>query len=82
MTTRPGSKTLEKITNPILILQGDKDPIVNPKSAQLIYNRVNASMKKLVLVPRANHIIITGKGEEEIFQSVHRFIGDVLKKSS
>jgi esterase/lipase/1-acyl-sn-glycerol-3-phosphate acyltransferase len=75
-------KTLEKITNPILVLQGDNDPVVNPKSAQLIYNRVNASMKKLVLVPRANHIIVTGEGEEEIFQSVHRFIGDVLKKSS
>ena len=75
-------KTLEEITDPILVLQGDNDPIVNPKSAQLIYSRVNASMKKLVLVPRANHIIITGEGEEEIFQSVYRFIGDVLKKDS
>jgi esterase/lipase/1-acyl-sn-glycerol-3-phosphate acyltransferase len=75
-------KTLEKVTEPILVLQGDADPIVNPKSAQLIYNRVKASMKKLVVVPRTNHIIITGEGEEEIFQSVHRFIEDVLKKNS
>ncbi|MBW1749938.1 MAG: alpha/beta fold hydrolase [Deltaproteobacteria bacterium] len=75
-------KTLNTITDPILVLQGDEDPVVNSRSAQLIYNRVNASMKKLVLVPRANHIIITGEGEEEIFESVHRFIGDVLKKSS
>jgi esterase/lipase/1-acyl-sn-glycerol-3-phosphate acyltransferase len=75
-------KTLEKITDPILVLQGDKDPVVNPKSAQLIYARVNASMKKLVLVPREKHIIITGEGDDEIFQSVYRFIGDVLKKSS
>jgi len=75
-------KTLEKIANPILVLQGDNDPIVNPKSAQLIYNRVNASMKKLVLVPRDKHIIVTNEGKEEIFQSVYRFIGDVLKKSS
>ncbi len=75
-------KTLDKITDPILVLQGDKDPVVNPKSAQLIYNRVNASMKKLVLVPRDNHIIVTGEGEEEIFESVHRFIGDVLRKKS
>jgi len=73
-------KSLEKITEPILVLQGDKDPVVNPKSAHLIYDRVNSSMRKLVMVPRENHIIVTGEGEEEIFESVHRFIGDVLKK--
>lgn len=27
-------------------------------------------------------IIVTGDGEEEIFESVHRFIGDVLKTNS
>ncbi len=73
-------KTLEQITDPILVLQGDNDPVVNPKSAQLIYKRVNASMKKLVMVPRTNHIIITGEGKEEVFESVHRFIGDVLRR--
>jgi esterase/lipase len=75
-------KTLEKITEPILVLQGDKDPVVNPKSAQLIYDHVSSSMRKLVLVPRENHIIVTGEGEDEIFESVHRFIGDVLKRDS
>jgi len=75
-------KTLKKITEPILVLQGDKDPVVNPKSAQLIYDRVSSSMRKLVLVPRENHIIVTGEGEDEIFESVHRFIGDVLKRDS
>ncbi|MDX2495790.1 MAG: alpha/beta fold hydrolase [Desulfuromusa sp.] len=75
-------KTLEKITDPILVLQGDNDPVVNPKSAHLIYDRVNSSMKKLFLLPRDKHIIVTGEGEEEIFQSVYRFIGDVLKKKS
>lgn len=74
-------KTLEKITAPVLVLQGDNDPVVNPKSAQLIYKRVNSVMKKLILVPRRNHIIITGAGKEEVFESVYRFIGDVLKKN-
>ncbi len=75
-------RTLEKITEPILVLQGDTDPIVNPKSAQLIYRRVRSPMKKLVLLPRDNHIIVTGEGSEEVFESVHRFIGDVLKRNS
>ena len=71
-------KTLEHITEPILVLQGDNDPVVNPKSAQLIYRRVHSSMKKLIMLPRKNHIIVTGAGEEEVFETVHRFIGDVL----
>ena len=74
-------RTLEQITEPILVLQGDTDPIVNPKSARLIYKRVHSPMKKLVLLPRNNHIIVTGEGREEVFESVHRFIGDVLNRN-
>ncbi len=74
-------KTLENITEPILVLQGDTDPVVNPKSARLIYRRVHSSMKKLIMLPRKNHIIVTGAGEEEVFATVHRFISDVLNKT-
>ena len=70
-------KRLKSIKAPILILQGDNDPVVNPKSAQFIYNSVKSKWKKLVLVPRKNHTIILGKGSEETFESIHRFIKDV-----
>ena len=73
-------KNLSKVTAPILVIQGDNDPVVNPKSAQLIYNKVNSPLKKLVLLPRDNHIIVTNEGKEEIFENVYRFMGDVLKK--
>jgi esterase/lipase/1-acyl-sn-glycerol-3-phosphate acyltransferase len=71
-------KILENITAPILVLQGDNDSVVNPKSAQLIYDRVQSKWKKLVLVPRNNHTIIIGTGEESIFESINRFILDSL----
>ncbi len=72
-------KTLNKVTAPILILQGDKDPVVNPKSAQLIYDNVSSSVKKLVLLPRENHGILMGKDAQEVYQSIYRFIEDTLK---
>ena len=75
-------KGLKKITEPVLVLQGDKDPVVNPKSAQLIYNKVSSAMKKLVLLPRDHHIIVTGTGTEEVFATVHRFIRDVLENKT
>ena len=67
-------KNLRSIKVPILILQGDNDPIVNPKSARFIYNGVKSKWKKLVIIPRNNHNIIVGKGQEEVFESIYRFI--------
>jgi len=72
-------KTLSGIDEPILVLQGDNDPVVNPRSARLIYDRVRSRVKKLVLLPRKNHIIVVGEGREEVFAGVYRFITDVLK---
>jgi esterase/lipase/1-acyl-sn-glycerol-3-phosphate acyltransferase len=72
---------LKKVTEPILVLQGDNDPIVNPKSAQLIYKKVSSKVKKLVMLPRKHHIIVTGTGTKEVFETIHRFIGDVLQKT-
>ncbi len=72
-------KTLEYVTAPILILQGDNDPVVNPKSAQLIYDKVNSNVKKLVVLPRQKHIILASEDKEEVFQSIHHFIEDILK---
>ena len=60
---------LEKVRDPILVLQGDSDPVVNPSSATTIYEKVGSKVKKLVLVPRTNHIIINSEGKEEVFES-------------
>jgi len=76
------TQILPNIKAPILILQGDNDPTVNPQSATFIYEHVQSRVKKLVLVPRSNHIILRGEGKEEIFESVYRFIGDVVGKGS
>ncbi len=73
-------KTLDKVTAPILILQGDNDPVVNPKSAKLIYDHVQSDFKKMILLPRQKHGILKGAEAEEVYQSIYRFITDILKK--
>ena len=72
-------QNLKNINAPILILQGDNDPVVNPKSAQLIYEGVSSRQKKLILIPRDNHIIISKQEDSEVFNSIYRFIKDVTK---
>ncbi|RLA68363.1 MAG: acyltransferase [Epsilonproteobacteria bacterium] len=66
--------TLAKVSKPILIIQGDDDPIVKSESAKFIYDGVKSKDKKLFLLPRKKHAILKDKGFEEVFESVYRFI--------
>ena len=67
-------KLLKQIKDPVLVIQGDNDPVVNPKSAQFIYKRIRSKWKKLVLIPRDRHSIILGEGENEVFDSIIYFV--------
>jgi len=61
-------KGLFRITAPNLVLQGDNNSVLNPKSAEVIYNPVQSKSKKLVLVPKTNHTIILREGETKVFK--------------
>jgi esterase/lipase len=58
-------KALAQVEAPLLIIQGDRDPVVDPKSADLIYRGVGAADKELMLIPRTKHNILTGNRAEE-----------------
>jgi len=68
------SKTLPKVTAPILIIQGDNDPVVKRESAKLIYDAVSSKDKKLLVLPRERHSILADEKFDEIFEAVHGFI--------
>jgi len=68
------AKNLSKVSAPILIIQGDNDPIVKSESARLIYDAVSAKEKKLLLLPRKRHSLLADVGYEEVFESVYQFI--------
>ena len=66
--------TLENITAPILIIQGDNDPVVKRESGKLIYDGVKSKEKKLLILPRERHSILADTLHEEVFEAVRRFI--------
>ena len=68
------NRTLRNITAPILIIQGDNDPIVKRKSGKLIYDGVKSKDKKLVILPRERHSILADEGCIEVFEAVGGFI--------
>ena len=49
---------LSDVQCPVTLIQGTEDPIVEPKSAELIQKRLGTSQKKLVMVPATRHGIL------------------------
>ena len=68
------SDILSKVTAPILIIQGDNDPVVKRESAKLIYDAVSSPDKKLLILPRKRHSILADEKSDEVFEAVHGFI--------
>lgn len=67
-------KALKKITLPTLIIQAQNDPVVNPQSAQEIYDKIASKKKQLSFMPFSNHVIIRGKRAKELFSTIVEFI--------
>ncbi|MDP3300917.1 MAG: alpha/beta hydrolase [Sulfuricurvum sp.] len=65
---------LKKVTARTLIIQGDNDPVVNPKGADMIYNTIQSEEKIKVLLKANEHVILNEKHYEEIFEAVKEFI--------
>ena len=70
------SSSLQDVTAPILIIQGDNDPIVKRESARRIYDGIKSTDKKLLLLPRDKHGILADEGHDEVFETIYRFIID------
>jgi esterase/lipase len=69
------TKTLSKVTAPILVIQGDNDPVVKRESARLIYDGVRSEEKKLLILPRERHSILADEKSVEVFEAVFGFMG-------
>lgn len=72
---------LERIHVPLLVIQGSKDPTVNPISGQSIFDRAATPQKELVVLERDRHGIVNGDGSEEVFERVYHFLERVRTRN-
>ncbi len=68
------NKSLKDITDPILIIQGDNDPVVKHESAKLIYDGISSKDKKSLILPSEKHSVLANEGCTEVFEAVSAFI--------
>lgn len=66
-------KNLSKISAPTLIIQADKDPVVDPKSAEIIYENIKTEKKEIYNIRADNHVIIA-KYNPKLFNKIADYI--------
>jgi esterase/lipase len=70
--------SLKRVHCPVLLLQGNDDPTVDPESVDLIYQGLGTGRKTLVMVPSARHGILyenIGGTQERILEFVQGLEG-------
>ncbi len=70
-------KSLTNVTVPSLVIQGDKDPVVDPKSGKIIYQKISSEQKFLAEPHFSNHGIINSTGKEEVFELIREFLAKI-----
>jgi esterase/lipase/1-acyl-sn-glycerol-3-phosphate acyltransferase len=71
------NERLIHITDPMLIIQADNDPVVDPKSADIIYNSILSSKKEKYLVKSEKHVITLQESiNSDFFEKIVQFIED------
>lgn len=65
---------LEKVEEPILIIQTMNDTLVNPESANLIFNKISSNKKRLLWLEGSPHGNLFKEEQKIAFEEVYRFI--------
>lgn len=67
-------KILPKVTAPILIMQGEEDHTVQPRSARFIMDNVGSIEKKIITVPNAGHLLPFAEQRGFVFEHTLEFL--------
>jgi len=65
---------LGEIKGSSLIFQSKDDPLVNPKSAQYIYDYLGSKQKELNWLEKSRHVITLGAERQKIFETIELFL--------
>ncbi len=76
---KTAQRNLDKITCPMLIVQGLEDHTVKPKSAQIIYDgTVNCTQKELLWLEKSPHVCTLEPEYDILIEKLRRFIKENL----
>lgn len=67
-------KILPQVNSPILVMQGEEDHTVQPRSARFIMDNVGSNVKKIITVPNAGHLLPFAEERGFVFEHTLDFL--------
>jgi len=68
-------RRLGLITAPVIVMMSQKDSIVDPKSARMVYDRIASEDKRLVMLENSFHTITVDAEKEKVADELVEFFG-------
>lgn len=68
---------LKRVTQPVMIVQSDTDPIVDTKSARKVYAALASRAKEYHLVASNRHVLVNGQEARSVFLKIGGFIQEL-----
>jgi esterase/lipase len=69
---------LAEIDVPVLVLQSEGDPVVDPQGSQRLFEMLGSLRKKYLKFPLQRHGILAGPGSEEVHAALGAFLDGIL----
>lgn len=66
--------SIPQITVPVLIIQGEKDNLVQPRGAQYIYDNVQSQEKEILFLKESKHMVCHDCERDQILTKVDLFL--------
>lgn len=66
------------VTQPTLILQGNRNPVVDPKSSRQVYDALGTEKKEFCLLNYDRHVLVYGEGAGTVRRKIVNFFRDLV----
>ena len=60
--------------DPILVIQAEHDEMIDPQSANYIYDHVDSEQKDIKWYANSGHVITIDKEKEQVFDDINDFL--------
>ena len=70
-------KKYNAIGQPALIVQADKNPVVDPKGSKQLYDQLASKNKEYCLLSDDRHVLVNGEGADRVFRKIGAFIDEI-----
>ena len=69
---------LARIEVPVLVLQSEGDPVVDPRGSRRLFEMLGSKQKKYGMFPMKRHGILAGPGSDQVHAAISAFVEEIL----